>query len=485
MTVGAGRHPLPWNPGASPQERGTEPCMFKPGAPPLALGKGNGLMDNQDNGFPGKADTLDLPAEPARAVPPWRPALQSALFAYGLTLGAALVMMALLVLGFFLGGAGVLNGMNNSAGTMGARLDGPSALLIYPFFLAAMALGGTPVLTVSAAEFVNPAAPLVLVWAGVLPLLLTTVAGVSLWRLGRRAERRAPLESDWQRWLYSALTGLGLATVSVLLSLLFSLREDTDAGALFLTAASPGLVAGAVLLGTVASWAGRKRATGAAPRWVRRADQALPGLRAGLRIGALHYLAYTAVAGAVLLVSALVKGGVAVAFAAPLWLPTASAWAYGAGHLSTVTERRLPALSHLAGSVVDLPVWASAGAGALSLLLAAAASVAWFLARDRNPEMLRRPASWLTLPAVFALVGAAISVLALVVAGRTTAGGDGGAGLGAMGPAPWTVLVLAGWGLLIEISARTMAGHVAHLVPAPAAAFFARSANNSPPAEER
>lgn len=136
-------------------------------------------MENQDTGIPANPGTLPLPAGPERRHPQWWLAVQSALIAYGLTLGAALVTMALLVLGFFLGGTGALNGMNDSAGTMGARLDGPSALLIYPFFLAAMALGGTPVLTVSSAGFASLPAPLVSLWAGAMPLLLTGVAGAS------------------------------------------------------------------------------------------------------------------------------------------------------------------------------------------------------------------------------------------------------------------------------------------------------------------
>ena len=431
-------------------------------------------MDHQDTGIPGNPGTLALPAEPGRQHPQWWLAAQSALLAYGLTLGAALVMMALLVLGFFLGGTGALNGMNNSAGSMGARLDGPSALLIYPVFLAAMALGGTPVLTVSAAGYMDLSAPLISLWAGVLPLLLTLVSAASLWRLGRRAERSAPLGTEWHRWLYSAGTGLALAVVSVLLSLLFSLREDTEAGAMFLTAASPGLVAGAVLLGTLASWAGRRWETGKAPRWVAWMERSLPGVRAALRIAGAHYLVYTAVAGAALVIAALVKGGVAIAFAAPLWLPTATAWAYGAGHLSMVAEQGLPAAAQLPGSVMDLPVWAGAAAGAMSLLLAAAASVAWFLARDRSPEVLGRASAWLTLPAVFGLAGAAVSLLGVVAAGQTPAGGsDAVAGFGIAGPAPWTVLVMAAWGLLIELGSRTMAGQVAHLVPPRVAARVA------------
>lgn len=422
-------------------------------------------MDNQDNGSPGKPDTLALPAEPGRQHPQWWMALQSALFAYGLTVGAALVTMALLVLGFFLGGTGALNGMNDSAGTMGVRLDGPSALLIYPFFLAAMALGGTPVLTISAAGFADFPAPLVSLWFGALPLLLSAVAVTSLWRLGRRTERREPLGSEWHRWLYSALTGLGLAAVSVLLSLLVSLREDTEAGAMFLTAASPSLVAGAVLVGTLATWAGRKNGTGSAPRWIARIEQSLPGIRTGLRVAGGHYLAYTAVAGTVLLVTGLVKGGVALAFASPLWLPTAAGWTYGLGHLSAVGESGLPAAANLPGSIGDLPVWASAAAGVLTLLLAAAASVAWYLARDRSPGVLARFPSWLTLPVAFACAGAAVSVLGLLVSGQTFSGGGRGPAFGTAGPVPWTFLVMAAWGLLIEAGSRTMAGHVAHLVP--------------------
>lgn len=434
-------------------------------------------MDNQDTGIPGDPDTPALPADGGGRQPRWWLALQSALIAYGLTLGAALVMMALLVLGFFLGGTGALNSMNDSAGNMGVSLDGPSALLIYPVFLAAMALGGTPVLTVSAAEFANLPAPLVSLWAGVLPLLLTMVAVAALWRLGRRAERRSPLASEGHRWLYSALTGLALAAVSVLLSLLFSLREDTEAGALFLTAASPSLVAGAVLVGTVGSWAGRRRETGTMPGWMARTERSLPGVRAALSVAGAHYLAYTAVAGAALMVAALMQGGVALMFAAPLWLPTASAWAYSAGHLSAVAEHGLPSAAGLPGSVMDLPIWASASAGALSLLLAAAASVAWFLARDRRPESLRRRSAWLTLPAVFGFAGAAVSVFAVVATGQTLAGGSGsGLEFGTLGPAPWTFLVMAAWGLLIELGSRTMAGHVAHLVPQRAAARLAGSA---------
>lgn len=36
---------------------------------------------------------------------------------------------------------------------------------------------------------------------------------------------------------------------------------------------------------------------------------------------------------------------------------------------------------------------------------------------------------------------------------------------------------MAAWGLLIEAGARIMAGHVEHLVPAWAAAFFRKAGN--------
>lgn len=424
-------------------------------------------MHNQDGGVPGHPDTLVLPVEPGRRYPQWWLAVRAALLAYALTLGAALVTMALLVLGFFVGGTGALDAMTDSASTMGARLDGPSALLIYPFFLASMALGGTTVLTVSSAVY-SAAGPLVSVWTGVLPLLLSGVAVLTLWRQGRRAERRQPLESGGARWLYAGVTGLALAVFSVTLSLLFSLRSETDLGAVFLTAASPSLVAGAVLLGTGASWAGRKKESGTPLQWFLRAEHVLPELRAALRLACGHYLFYTAVAGAILLVAALIRGGVAVAFAAPLWLPTASAWAYAAGHLSTVANRDLPGGGQIPASVADLPVWAGAAAGVLGVLLAAAASLAWFLARQHGhgPGQPARRTSWLTLPVAFGLVGAAVTLLSLVAAGRVGTGSDGlGPGIGTLGPAWWTFLVLAAWGAVIELGARILAPQVAHLVP--------------------
>lgn len=420
-------------------------------------------MHNQDGGMPGNPDTLVPPVGSGRRDPQWWLAVRAALIAYSLTLGAALVTMALLVLGFFLGGTGALDAMTDSASNVGARLDGPSALLIYPFFLASMALGGTTVLTVSSAVY-SAAGPLVSVWTGALPLLLTGVAVLTLWRQGRRAERRQPLESDGTRWLYAGVTGLVLAAFSVTLSLLFSQRSETDIGAVFLTAASPSLVAGAVLLGTGASWAGRKKESGTPLQWFIRAERALPELRAALRLAGGHYLFYTAVAGAILLTTALIRGGVAVTFAAPLWLPTASAWAYAAGHLSTVANRDLPGDGQIPASVADLPVWASAAAGVLGVLLAAAAALAWYLARQGSPA---RRTSWLSLPVAFGLVGAAVALLSLVAAGRAgTGGSDGlGPGIGTLGPAWWTFLVLAAWGAVIELGARILAPQVAHLVP--------------------
>ncbi len=433
-------------------------------------------MHNQDNGEPANPDTLAPPSGSGRRSPRWWLAVQSALIAYGLTLGAALVTMALLVLGFFLGGAGALNAMNTSASSMGASLDGPSALAIYPFFLAAMALGGTTVLTVSSSVYTDLGAPLVSVWVGVLPLLLTAVAAASLWRLGRRAERKAPLESDGLRWLYAGVTGLALAAFSVALSLLVSLRGDAEAGAAFLTAASPSLLTGAILLGTAASWAGRKREAGTGLRWFTRAEAALPGLRAALRITGCHYVAYTFAAGLALLVTSLLHGGAAVAFAAPLWLPTASAWAFTVGHLSAVANPGMPLSGAFPFTVGSLPVWASAASGVLAILLATAVSVLWFLSRGRNPGPAGRR-SWLTLPVVFGLGGAALSVLTLLATGQGIAGGSSfGPGAGTIGPAWWTFLIMACWGLLIEAGSRTLAPQLAHLVPRRISAFFAGAA---------
>ena len=428
-------------------------------------------MHNQDGGMPGTPDTLAPSAGPGRRDPRWWPAVRAGLFAYGLTLGSALVTMALLVLGFFLGGAGALNGMNASASSMGAQLDGPSALLIYPFFLAGMALGGTTVLTVSSAAY-TAQGPLTSVWVGAPPLLLTAVAVFFLWSLGRRAERKGASDSAGMRWVYSGLTGLVLASVSVVLSLLFSLRSENDAGSVFLTAASPGLVAGSIVLGTLASWAGRRKESATQLQWFIRAERSLPGLRAALRVTGSHYLAYTAAVGVIVLVTALVRGGAVVAFAAPLWLPTASAWAYAGGHLSVLANRGLPLAEHIPASVADLPVWAGATAGVLALLLAAAASIAWSLAPERTPQLLARRASWLALPAAFALAGAAVSVLGLVAAGQGAGGVGSGFRWGSFGPAWWTVLVMAAWGAVIELGARTLAPQVAHLLPGRVTDFF-------------
>lgn len=422
-------------------------------------------------------ETPPAPAARLAQAPPvpgaaWLQSAVSAAAAYGCGLGAALVAMTLLVLGFFISGTGNLNGMQDALG--GAELDGLSALAIYPFFLVNLALGASASMTVSAAFY---SGPVLSFGVFAVPLAITLVMAVTLHRMGRRAERKIPLGSGSRRWLLAAVTGLVLAVLSLLLSFLLALRIDSSLGSIVFTTASVQLFLGALLLGTVASWTGRKRGADQPLVPMDKLHRLLPGVRAALRVAGTHYLAYTAVAGVALLITAFIRGNAALAFAAPLWLPTATAWAYGTGHLSAVFSYGQASEGLL--TAFDLPLWVALLLAVFTLLLAAASAAAWHLGRNNRPAVLSATASWLTLPVVFGLLGLAVTLLSTVALGgqgAAAAAPFGSLQAAGMGPAPWTFLILAGWGLLIEAASRYLGPLLAPRVPQRVRRYFGASA---------
>ena len=420
-----------------------QPQYAAAGQPPVPPGPG------QVPGAGMQPPKRSRPPVPAAA---WLGGLRSVALAYGLTLAASVAAIGLLLLGTLIDDSGL-----DFAGPLAGIDISPSAVLTIlglPFLLTGLALGGTA--AVGSSDSMLSLVGQVSAGMYALPLALTAVAAIVLWRQGRRAEKAAPLSGTGARWLVSAATGAMFAVLSLILAVLFTLRED----GMTVTTAGFGLFFGALTLGLLATWAGRQAAS---PRPVLRFDamlRALPETVPASVVFGLHFAAVTLIAGVFLVIAVLVDGSIAAVFAAPLWVPTVSAWLYGAVHFSGISA----SAGGFGGTgyIFDSPWWAVLLVVLGALALAVAASVAWLIVRGRVPDAGNVKA-WLSLPAVFGLGTVLIQLLTLVV----ISGGFGGIGVAAvLGMAWWSFLILALWGALIELSSRFLAPYLVRAVPA-------------------
>ncbi|WP_205834467.1 hypothetical protein [Crystallibacter degradans] len=305
------------------------------------------------------------------------------------------------------------------------------------------------------------------VWA--VPVLLTVLAALSLWWLGRHFERKAGVVRTSQRWILAATTGLALAVIAVGLAILMAVRSEMEAVTLSIDSASAWLFLGAFVIGAVCSVAGRHAGRTKTLPAASATGHAVVRTAQAVRVFGWHLLAYMTVAGMVLFVAAATEGGTAAAFTAPLWLPTAAAWAYGAGHLSGLNVFGQPETTY----VFEAGWWQAALLLLLTVLAALAASLLWSQRRGTGRNALEGWYSWLTLPVVFACGGAAVGLMTTIVA---TAAGSFISFSGAMGLAGWTFLVMGIWGGIIEVSARYLAPTLAPYAPAKMRGFLTAGA---------
>lgn len=354
--------------------------------------------------------------------------LRAPAVAYGWLLFGALALMVLIVVAANVGSTGDETGVESD------DTNAVGVLIGMPFQIAGMALLGSLHFTeagVRASLFLPP-------------LVLT---GLYLYVVARAARRGEVVPATGTRALLGAVVGFAAAVVVTPLTWALAMRSDGAA----VHSASVSLFFGTWLLTGVGSYVGTSRAARVTrPAWIP-SDYAAA---ARLWLGSVGV--WLAVAFVVLTVVAGVKGGLWVAILSPAWAVTVGLYTYALGHLGGLS---------LGGEGIDIgdfdaawTVVAIVGALALALLT----SMAWHLRRDTRDESLRRPGSWVVLPATWAVGGMLVWVVPSVVLG----GGIGEFGTSVtLQPAFWSVFVLAVWGAAVEVASRFLAPSLATGLP--------------------
>lgn len=374
-----------------------------------------------------------------------------------------------------------------------------------PAQIVGLAVGGT--LTVAATVMGISAAVSVL-W---LPLLVTTFLIVATAFVARRDERIAPSRTRGIRWLLSALSGLVLALLVVIVAavtpLTYALGDGSETDFGFLTgtgtASSASFTAflGALVLGTLASYLARAKvaraAAGITPAIVApAATSVFASVRSTLPVVGLHLGVLAVLVTVGLLVWSVVNGGVDALLTAFFWLPTAVVDGLGFVNLAPLTfGGSLAALGGLTGSSnsywmpTELPGWATVLILVVNLLLILVTGTV--LRLRRGQLRLSAAMSWVTTVVSFAVAGIVVSVLGAIAGwtsidtagvGESLDGLLGGAASliegaaaasGVVGLAAWTFIVFAALGALVEVVAVFAAPTLVQLLPA---AVLTRSA---------
>ena len=367
-----------------------------------------------------------------------------------------------------------------------------------PAQIVGLAVGGT--LTIGA-TMMGVSASVSVLW---LPLLVTAFLVIATALVARRDERIAPSATRGIRWLLSALSGLVLALLVLIIAavtpLRFALGDGSDtgfgvmSGTVSASSASFTAFLGALVLGTLASYLARaavaRRAAGTAVVVPRAATSVLAAVRATVPVVGLHFGVLAVFVTLGLLITSIVNSGIDALLTAFFWLPTLVVDSLGLANLAPVSLGG--GLATLAASTggsettfwmpTSLPGWATILVVIVNLLLIVVTGV---LLRLRRGQLLLSSAmSWVTTIVAFTVAGIVISIIGAVALWTTidTSGlGEGLDGLlsgvgamvesasaasGVVGLVPWTFVVFAVLGALVETVAQFAAPTLVQLVPA-------------------
>lgn len=407
------------------------------------------------------------------------------------------------------GVAWVLGVLLVALGLIAARDSAPDWSLLFeaPGQLVALAVGGIFTMGI---EAMGMTINVSVFW---LPLFVTAVLVAAALFLSHRDERAYPSAARGARLLRSAITGVALSLLVLIVAAILPLRYKLggvgdDPLTSMLSGGGTGSAVsftaflGAVILGTAASYYGRARAATS-----RRETAPTPFRQAlstawrtiGLYVGtvsallALGLIIYVATQSANTLLSIF------------LWLPTLVLMGVGFVNLSPIGlfggGEALAGLGNSQTSYwmpAELPIWATVIVLLLNLALIAAAGV--LLAMSRPNSRLSTPVRWVTTVASFAAAGAVVSLLSAIAfkssldmgsAGDALDGlfsGAGSAALesavsvqGTIGLAAWTFILFAILGALVEASATYLAPLLIPALPSSLRARIARVAVVSAP----
>lgn len=380
------------------------------------------------------------PALPPRVVTTTVPTLRSVLrscsaplLGYAFALAASLVLMALVVLAIALEADGSSGG--DPSGDIDIKVIG--TLVGIPFQIAGMALGGS--IGLGDDEFaLHLFAP---------PLFITAVFVLAVMWLSRRSERAAPTSSTVERAILAGCGALVTAVVAVVATRVLAMRDDD----LVMHAATLGLFLWTLLLAGVAAFAGRQSVHASLwPRW------APPDVRRGVHLVTQHVLAWVVLLVPIAVVWMLVDSGLDAALYALVWGPTLALGAFAMGHVGAVTAAGETAFAWDLGWFpgIVLPV--------MAVLFTLVASLAWHLRRGQDRDWLANPASWATLPILYAVGALLVCMVSTVRLSGALFGVDGGI---TYSGAYWLIPVLAVWGAVTEALSRFVAPALAGSLP--------------------
>ncbi|MBF4577307.1 hypothetical protein [Frondihabitans sp. VKM Ac-2883] len=292
---------------------------------------------------------------------------------------------------------------------------------------------------------------------GVVPVLVLVAQLVAL-VLGVRLFRSRRLDL-LQSAVASAVTGASLALVALVVGLALAIRlpKATGFDISGITAVNALAVIAAFVLGSFVALLAR-------PAWFARMHPVLSQLLGTVRVAALHF----GVLLVVVMVGVIIYAAVAHpdgASALPLVIGNVAVIAIAIGFFGGVS------VSESAGSLMSTLSGSSSGAGAgsgtatvfsggsvtawlLVLLVVLTAVVSGLALAVRRNRRDRTVADWVATAVVYALLGLMLQVFGTAVFSVQIAG-VGGAG--SAGVTPWTIAVLAAWGIAIEAVARYLA----------------------------
>lgn len=306
--------------------------------------------------------------------------------------------------------------------------------------------------------------------------LLVTLAGVAgVYFLSEWAEKKA-VGSHTPRsvltvWLHSLVTGLMLALVTVVLTLIttprFSTEESYLPAKITLSALSWGTFFWPLLLGTLVSAMARLKVSAIPTRFTDRFHRVAPGMTTALRIVTIVLVALTLVTGLVLFIALIVKADFKTALSLMLLAPSLSVLGTGLAMLSAGGLHQ----SGYASNHDYFYAWTGA-VGAWSILLILLVLVAvigvGFAWAGRRPR-INNLSTWFVLPVAFFIAGLALTLLSNL--SFSFSNGEDAYKL-RLGLAWWTPIVTLLWGFISEVISRFVAPAVAPSLPASARRFL-------------
>ena len=371
-----------------------------------------------------------------------------------------------------------------------------------PAQLVGLAVGGIFTLGVSVAGVSVNAS---IVW---LPILLTALVVLGSSWLAGRDEKQNPSASTGIRWILSAVAAFVFALLVVVLGAVLAIRYEfgdtsgSDVTAMLAGGGTGSVVSvtaflGALLIGTLAAFAGRSRAA-ARDRAARPLSPVRTVVSAAVRAAAVYATIVSALLVIGVVIYAVAQGGVDSLFTIFLWLPTVVLNGLGFVNLAPIgITGSVTALMGTTGTdssywmPTALPAWATVVILAVNIAVMVVAGIT--LALSRRSPVVSTASRWFATVATFGVLGSVVSLLggaAFWTSVDTGALGDevdsllGGVGSsmieaissvgGVVGLAAWSFIVFAVLGALVEAAALYLAPQLLPVLPQAVVSFLAR-----------